>query len=223
MNGFRSYMNLLEEYLFHYQELPIPSLGALQIQRKSAALKVFEQFITPGNYVIQFSDKEASAAHLVKWLVAKSGETIELQHSRLSEWVIAFKEKIIQQGNLNWDGIGSFHVEDSSRIIFRGEEQCLTGNDAVAATQIIRKEASPDVLVGDKVFTGNEMKAMLEKRKKRMPPGSLKWLVGLFVIFMLALTVLFIRKPSLLQLHQWQPSFEKKNPPVTHSIISTNE
>ncbi|MBU6158012.1 MAG: hypothetical protein KGP35_03160 [Bacteroidetes bacterium] len=223
MNGFVSYMNLLEEYLFHYQELPLPSLGSLKVHRKSASLKVFEQIILSGNYVIEFSEKDVPATHLLKWLVLKTGETIEFHNSRLSDWVSSLKEKLRQQGSWDWESVGTFQSEDTASIIFKSELQQLKGYEAIPAIQIIRQEASPDVLVGDKIFTGNEMKAILEDRKKIIPAGSLKWLVGLLIIFMLALIVLFIRNPSLLHLHQWQPSFEKKNPPATHSIISSNE
>ena len=223
MNGFKSYMNLLEEYLFQYQQLPLPSLGSLQMHRKTADLKVFEQLIVSGNYVIEFSEKELSPRHLLKWLVAQTGEAIELQNARLSEWITSLKDVLSQQGIWSWDGVGSFQAEDAAKVIFKGDIQQLTGYDVVPAVQIIRQEASPDVLVGDRVFTGNEMKALLEERKKIIPAGSLKWLLGLILILLLALIVLFIRKPSLLNQHQWQPAFEKKNPPATHTIISTNE
>jgi hypothetical protein len=223
MNGFKSYINLLEEYLFHYQQLPLPSLGSLKVHSKTAELKVFEQFIVSGNYVIEFSEKELSASHLLKWLVVKTGETMEHQSGRLSEWVTSLKETLQQQGNWSWDGVGSFQAEDAAKVIFKGDVQQLTGFEVVPAVQIIRQEASPDVLVGDRVFTGNEMKALLEKRKKIIPAGSLKWMLGLLLILMLTLLLLFIRNPSLLSHHQWQPAFEKKNPPATHTIISTNE
>ncbi len=184
-------IEVLKSYLVQHNNISIPGLGTIYVERLPARTDFVNRTILPPAYQYRF-DKyfDAPDKQFFNYLAAEKKiadfEAIKLYN----EWALAFRNRIRAEEMVSWEGIGTLQQDASGEILFEPESQETGYFSPVKAERIIRTDASHAMLVGDKETTSVEMTEYLSEPASG---STSKWLIAAIVIALVAMLLLFFR------------------------------
>ncbi len=171
----------LNQYLFQFKALTLPSFGTIKLVAQPARLDVVEHLIYAPAYQPHFSTDDDVSDHQVEYFSA----ALQKDEADVEAYFINAGEILMQQaekGPFNWSGIGTFEY-NNHKLHFNPEEAHALA--PVPARRVIREGAQHTVLVGDQLIVSDPNAEAVEDGSRRD-----YWVIAAWVLVVLA--VLFI-------------------------------
>lgn len=170
----------LRKYLILNQELPIPGIGTLRLERQPASIDFANRQILPPAYQIGFSDGPVQPSRrLYAWLAQGLGVSERDAVVRYNDFVFELKERLNRGEKLEWSGIGQLNKGLGGVWHFQPEVDRIVEGEPVHADKVIRDKASHVVRVGEDERTSDEMREYLQSS----PQGrNITWAVALILL-----------------------------------------
>jgi hypothetical protein len=180
-------LDLLYEYLIHYNEIVVPGLGTIRLQRSPAYSDITEHSISAPSYAYHWEpgDHRFPPAFL-SWLSNKMNVPEEEAAICLNNYVEELKKEINAGKEITWQGVGIIRRGLDSAIEFEPDAKELIGQKKVFAEKVIHEHDSHVLLVGDKEKTNFEMAEILHLPE----PQQTNWLR--IALIAAAIAVIFI-------------------------------
>jgi hypothetical protein len=147
--------HLLSDYLFRNKVCPLPTIGTLFIDHKSAILETAEKQINPPVPVIILKSVEIPAEELLNYIADENNITIEQASGLLSKYCNKLQD-LDQYSELDLPHAGTFYV-DNNHLSFRQAGLPKEFFPPVYAERVIHPDASHAILVGDRETTNTVM------------------------------------------------------------------
>lgn len=173
----------LNQYLFQFRALCLPSFGTIRLVPQPARLDVVEHLIYAPTYEPHFSaDDDDLSEHQLEYFTA----TLRKDEADVEAFFIKAGETLrsrVEQGTFNWSGIGTFELDDE-QILFNPKSEAL---EAVPAQRVIREKTQHAVLVGDQlVMTDPAAERVVEERRRRDVWVILAWILTVLAVLFIA-------------------------------------
>jgi hypothetical protein len=172
----------LNQYLFQFKALSLPSFGTIRLVAQPARLDVVEHLIYAPAYEPQFSNDDQLTDHQMEYFGAalqKDAADVEAFFIKAGE---TLKNKV-EKGTFNWGGIGHFEY-NNDRIYLNANVDTLP---AVPAYRVIREKTHHAVLVGDQVvMTDPAAERVVEEARKRDIWITIAWIAGILALLFIA-------------------------------------
>ena len=176
---------LLTKYLLQYKRVCIPHIGTFELVQQPPRLDVADKHFSPPFFTTTYISQQQVPDHQLHFLCA-DGLPRESARAELFSFGEALKNRI-RTDAFRWNGFGSLHLE-ANEVVFEPQSIRLESLQQIQAEKVMRKDATHNMLVGDKETTNTEMITSLAVRKKR---GSLVILIG-WILALLALIAVIV-------------------------------
>lgn len=172
----------LNQYLFQFKALSLPSFGTIKLIAQPARLDVVEHLIYAPAYEPQYSADDQLTDHQIEYFEAalqKDTADVEAFFIKAGE---TLKSKV-ENGTFNWSGIGTFEC-NNNRIYLSPKTDTLA---AVPAYRVIREKTHHAVLVGDQVvITDPAAERVVAEERKRDIWIIIAWIAGILALLFIA-------------------------------------
>lgn len=172
----------LNQYLFQFRALSLPSFGTIRLIAQPARLDVVEHLIYAPAYEPQFSADENLSEHQMEYF----GATLQKDAADVEAFFIEAGEKLkrqLEKGTLDWSGIGTFEYNNDT-IYLNTKPDTL---QAVPAYRVIREKTHHAVLVGDQmVMTDPNAERVVAEEKKRDIWIIIAWIAAVLALLFIA-------------------------------------
>jgi hypothetical protein len=173
----------LTNYLLHYRQVSIPSVGTIRLVRQPAQLDVAAKIITPPTYRTEISSNEVVPEHQLAYLSAALQEDKDRVLDRLADMGRRLQQKVNESG-FDWKGIGWIGQPADAAAVTPAMLQ------PIPAERVLRQDAEHSVLVGDQEMTSTQMSG--KKEEIVATAGSERSVQIIVGWVLLALAILFI-------------------------------
>ncbi len=180
-------LNLLTNYLLHYRQVSLPSVGTLRLVQLPAQLNVADKLLLPPSFTTELTEGETIPDHQLQFLSAASGESRDTVLQALEKLGSQINEQMNGEG-FRWNGLG---------LVRRHQPLAPVVPDAwppVAAERVLRPDAEHRVLVGDQhrmvpqaVATAETEEPPLAENKR-----SVIMILGWVLLLLAILYILFV-------------------------------
>ena len=173
----------LNQYLFQFRALCLPSFGTIRLVAQPARLDVVEHLIYAPTYEPHFSaDDDDLSEHQLEYFTA----TLRKDEADVEAFFIKAGETLrskVEQGAFNWGGIGTFEC-DNDQIFLHPKTDNL---EAVPAQRVIREKTQHAVLVGDQVvMTDPAAERVVEEKRRRDMWVIVAWILTVLAVLAIA-------------------------------------
>jgi hypothetical protein len=173
----------LNQYLFQFRVLCLPSFGTIRLVAQPARLDVVEHLIYAPTYEPNFSaDDDDLSEHQLEYFTA----SLRKDEADVEAFFIKAGETLrskVEQGAFNWGGIGTFNC-NNDQIFLTPKIEAL---DAVPAQRVIREKTQHAVLVGDQVvMTDPAAERVVEEKRRRDVWVLIAWILTALAILFIA-------------------------------------
>lgn len=172
----------LNQYLFQFRVLTLPSFGTIKLEAQPARLDVVEHLIYAPALQPHFTNHDDVSDHQVEYFSA----ALQKEEADVEGFFISAGEALLRraekEGTFHWTGIGTFEYSNN-KLYFNPEQ--ATALAPVQAKRVMRENVQHSVLVGDQVVMSDPNAEVLEERRQRD-----YWVIAAWIIAVLA--VLFI-------------------------------
>lgn len=186
----------LPQVLYRYFSLNgnvhIPGLGHLNLCRIPAINDFIGKKILPFSYVIRFDRweeniPEEQTAYIQKYTGLDKTQ-LEDQLRLLGE---EMKSRLQQEGKIDWQGVGSFMLNENGEIVFHQKMNNTATHSDVRYKHVIREKVDHPVVVGEQETTLAEMEDYFEEKpKQRFFSG---WRLGAAILLIVIVSALSFR------------------------------
>ncbi len=152
------------EYLLTNKCCPLPGIGELQFQTKSATYSQMEQTMIPPMPEVVLVRRNVEEESLLDFISNYGGLTLAETRVELKKWCDNLLN--MESGERFVKGVGSFYIDAAGRLQFRSQTLHSSLLPEVSAERVIRKEASHQILVGDKESTSVQMTEYFQEAGK---------------------------------------------------------
>lgn len=181
-------IDVLNNYLIQHKSISIPGLGTIYVERLPAMNDFTNRQLHPPSFRFRF-DKyfDAPDKDFFTFLAANKGIPEYEAIKQYNEFAYDVRNRIRQEDRFYWPEVGVLSKEMSGEIHFEsfGPE---TYEQPVAATRVIRQDASHAILVGDQETTTHDMSELLGEETVVEKES---WWIYALILFALALCILF--------------------------------
>ena len=209
---------LLYQYLFQFHQLPMPGFGLMTLKKMPAQLNIIEKNIQPGFFVPEFhQDNAGSDQHLISWLADKQQLSVADMVGQLNEYISTLMKKVREEGSVAWGSLGFFQITDQNIFHFEGNYVRPLGMVALNAEKVIKSNAGHEVLVGDKIYSDESIRKILQHETSK--GNKSRWMKAAILFLCLLIGIISIiatMNASFLKKHQWQMRIRTTNPPETY-------
>ncbi len=214
----------LPQVLYRYFSLNgnvhIPGLGHLNLCRIPAINDFIGKKILPFSYVIRFDRWEDSIpAEQIAYIQKYTGLEKSQLEDQLRNLGEEMKLRLHQEGKIDWQGVGSFMLNENGEIVFHQKMNNTATHSDVRYKHIIREKVDHPVVVGEQETTLAEMEDYFEEKpKQRFFSG---WRLGAAILLILIVSALSFRF-FIGNFNLFEPMYSPINPidPVsTHLIL----
>ncbi len=176
----------LYRYLITHNQLILPGIGVLSLNRKPAESDIVHRQILPSSYSVSLEEtNEQPTTNFYKWLSSAFSISDKDAIIRFNDFVFGLKKQLNEGAIINWDKIGILKNGLSGTINFKAEEY-TTDETPVNAEKVIRENAEHKILVGEEEKSSLEMEQILNPS---IPKKSYWWIAPLILI---VLSLVFI-------------------------------
>ena len=171
---------LIQQYLIATHSCPLPGLGTLTLEKKSAEFSISDHTFFPPKWNLTWINEENDKIAFVNYLASALHTDIHEAGSRLDEWVRQATNNY-SEFSLTIPGLGKWKKEAGVEISFIPEKM----SDAlypVKVKKIIRSGAIHQVRVGDTEHTNVHMSELLQQQKKTTKLELTGWIILLIAV-----------------------------------------
>lgn len=209
--------NHLPQVLYRYFSLNgmvhIPGLGQLNLCRIPAINDFIGKKILPFSYVIRYDRwEEKMPADQLTYIEKHAGLETDDLHSALKVLEEEMKTRLYAEGKIEWQGLGSFILNDQGDILFHQKNHATVTHTDVRYKHVLREKIDHPVIVGEQEKTLAEMEEYFEdKTTRKLFRG---WKLGALILSLLIISILSARffignysifEPTLSPLHPVKP------------------
>jgi len=153
----------LYEYLLLHNELSLPGIGTLSIQRSPARLDFPSKRVHPPVYQVALQDNSINpGAAFFAWL----GKSLRVSDRdaviRFNDFLFDIKRQIQNGDIIDWNGVGTVSKSPTGDIRFQPFIH-EAAEDSLPAEKILREKAEHKVRVGEEEKTAAEMEELLTR------------------------------------------------------------
>jgi hypothetical protein len=153
--------SLIENFLLRHNHCPLPKIGSLELNAKSAQLQTGENIITAPYPSISLSKKEKPADLFIHYIAKKKG----IDESLANQELIAYCQQIINLDHLKeikLNHTGKFYIDHDGSLDFKQDDIPEEFLPAIKVQKVIHPNAVHSVRVGDQEHTNDFMKNQLK-------------------------------------------------------------
>jgi len=180
---------VLNAYLFQHRSISIPGLGTIYLETFPANVDVADRTILPPVYQFRFDkyfdapDKEFFS------FVATQRNMLDFEAIKwYNEFSFELRNRIRNENEVNWEGIGTLKKDDSGNIVFESVRATPPFMAPTPAMRVNRQDAQHTLLVGDRERTSGEMNEWLHD--ENMGRRRRSWWIIALVLGIIALAIL---------------------------------
>jgi nucleoid DNA-binding protein len=210
--------NQLPQVLYRYFSLNgmvhIPGLGQLNLCRIPAINDFIGKKILPFSYVIRYDRwEDKMPADQLKYIQKHAGLETDQLLSSLKMLEDEMKSKLHAEGKIEWQGLGSFIVNENGDILFHQKNHVTVTHTDVRYKHVLREKVDHPVIVGEQEKTLAEMEEYFDEKTNRT--FFKDWKLGALILILLIISILSARflignysvfEPTLSPLHPVKPS-----------------
>jgi len=144
----------LISYLLQHKSLSIPGLGSMYIERIPAQTDFVNKRILPPGHHFRF-DKyfDAPDKDFFTYLAQQNDMADYEAIKWYNEWAYALRNKIRDENEVDWPGIGKLKKDVSGDIVFEASGPVETLLQPAPANRVIRSHTQHTMLIGDREVT----------------------------------------------------------------------
>jgi nucleoid DNA-binding protein len=185
-------IEVITKYLLQYRKVAIPYIGSFEIRYEPARLDVADKQMIAPTYVTEYSSNDSVRDHQYNYFTS----SLNAERNKVSDDLALFGEQLnerLSSQPVVLNGLGILK-KAGQRIVFEPQESAFDGLQPVAASKVIRENASHTVLVGERERNSIEMAESLQASPEQK---SYLNLIG-WILFILAAAaiVYFLYKDS---------------------------
>lgn len=185
---------LITEYLLQSDVCSLPPLGIFTKTFNSAKIDSINKLIYPPYQNFQFQNIEQPLSKtLVEFVSYRSHTEFSSATADVESFLKEEAQRIKDGKQLCFDNVGCLHIDDSGTIVFVPEEAELL-LPVLPAEKIIHKDASHNVLVGDRETTTQVMKNYYTEKPAKPYARWKLWAAILFTIGLIIIIVSLYNK-----------------------------
>lgn len=152
------------EYLLVNKCCPLPGIGELQFNAKSATFSQSEQTMIPPVADVALVRRNVDEAPLIEFISIHSNLSPDICRGLLRNWCNNVLN--MESGEKHLSGLGSFYVDTAGRLQFRAQPLHSALLPEVSANRVIRREVNHQILVGDRESTSVQMTEYFQETTK---------------------------------------------------------
>jgi len=214
---------LFYQYLFQFHRLPLSGIGEIILKINPATLRMLDKEISPPTYHFEFSSLSGDDRHLISWLSNRLSVSLDKAEYFAKDYINNIKRIVIDNGRYEWKHIGEWMSDSSGLLTFTGFDISLHGQDVIPAEKLIRNQPSHKVLIGDQIYSGDQVHQLLEKNKKRSFKIQYYIVLASFIILTLSVALFcLINIPGFRFFHQAHSKLKVKPNMETYQIINSD-
>lgn len=161
--------NQLPQLLYRYFSLNgvvhIPGLGQLNLCRIPAINDFIGKKILPFSFVIRYDRwEEKIPDDQLNYIRKHAGLETDILFSALKEMESDLKERINAEGKIEWQGLGSFVLNEQGDILFHQKSYAAITHTDVRYKHVLREKIDHPVIVGEQEKTLVEMEEYFEEK-----------------------------------------------------------
>ena len=165
----------IQQYLLAAYNCPLPGLGTLTLEKKSAEFSISDHTFSPPKWHLKWSNEVYDKSGFVHYLATALQTDVHEASSRLDEWVRQVTNHN-SDFSLTVPGIGKWKKETGADIVFTAEK--ITDSFyQIKAKKIIRSGSTHQVRVGDAEHSSAHMTELLQQQKKSTRLAPALWIV----------------------------------------------
>ena len=204
----------LKQYLFLNNQLDLPGIGTLMIERKPAEADFASKLISPPSYSIALHHGgSGTSAKLFSWLAGALGVTERDAVIKYNDFAFGLKNQVMSGEKLEWQGIGILSKGLAGEIRFEAALRNVVTESPISAVKILRENAEHTIRVGEEEKTSSQMIRLLTLGVGKK---SYWWVAALILLI---LSVIFI--VYYFSVHGLIPAAAGNQQPVTPVTTSS--
>ena len=170
----------------------IPGLGQLNLCRIPAINDFIGKKILPFSYVIRYDRwEEKMPDDQLHYIQKHAGLETDSLLSALKMLEEEMKTRLHAEGKIEWQGIGSFILNEQGDILFHQKNHATVTHTDVRYNHVLREKIDHPVIVGEQEKTLAEMEEYFEDKTDR---NFFKgWKLGALILFLLIISILTAR------------------------------
>lgn len=180
---------ILYQYLIFNEQLSLPGVGTISLQRTPARLDIANKvYLAPGYNFVMDSSNDKPSKKLFDWL----SDSLQISEweaiRRVNEFSFDLKNKIASTGEVNWDHVGVLHRNETGNIVLDSLTIVSEAEGPVVAEKVIRENVQHTMLVGERERTSSEMEMLLLESggKKKKDWG---WMISIILVIILVMFI----------------------------------
>jgi hypothetical protein len=159
---------LLYQFLIQYKRLSLPGVGSLIILRQPAQSDFFNKAFSAPAFSFAFDQKhDAPSKKLFSWLSA------------------LLKNKLHEQKNIQWSGVGAFKTDEEGNIRFEPAAKKFVFEKDLIAEKVLRANPEHRMMVGEVEKTSSQMTELLSQPEEVKKSN---WWVWPLILAIIAIT-----------------------------------
>jgi len=174
----------LNQYLFQFRILTLPSFGTIKLEAQPARLDVVEHLIYAPALQPHFSTHDDDLSdHQVEYFSA----ALQKDEADVEGFFISAGEALMrraeEEGTFHWSGVGTFEYSHN-KLHFNPEP--ATALAPVQAKRVMREGAQHTVLVGDQIVVSDPNAEVWEESRQRDYWVIAAWIITVLAVLLIA-------------------------------------
>jgi hypothetical protein len=177
---------LLYQFLIQYKRLSLPGVGSLIILRQPAQSDFFNKAFSAPAFSFAFDQKhDAPSKKLFSWLSALLGCSEDEAIKKINDFCIDLKNKLHEQKNIQWSGVGAFKTDEEGNIRFEPAAKKFVFEKDLIAEKVLRANPEHRMMVGEVEKTSSQMTELLSQPEEVKKSN---WWVWPLILAIIAIT-----------------------------------
>ncbi|MEJ7626962.1 MAG: hypothetical protein WKF35_08875 [Ferruginibacter sp.] len=179
---------IIASYLFQKKNCPLPGVGMLHINNRTALYLQSEKQLNPPLPYISFNSAEFSSTEFIDY----TAKNLSVSKNEAQSVINTFCLKLNNLDSFSEVEIplaGKFYVDAEGSLVFKQFHFPESFLSAVHAERIVHPEATHSILVGD---TESNSAIMTEYYSEPEPVKTSRWWIPLLILTLLALLIIAV-------------------------------
>lgn len=169
----------LYRYLIAHNNLVLPGIGTLSLNKEPAEGDFVHRQILPALYSFSLQNKtEGPSTHFFNWLSNVLSVSISEANIRFNEFIATLKKQMNEGAIITWNKVGTLKMGLGGIINFNPAD-ASSYEVPVTAEKVLRENAEHKIRVGEEVKTSVEMEGILNPLVSKK---SYWWITPLILI-----------------------------------------
>ena len=178
----------LFRFLIKNKQISLPGIGTIVLRTHPAESEFVNRSFRPPSYTFSFEKvNNASSEKLISWIAKAENVDVREAELQLNDFLSHLKHRLESGKKAIWNGVGTFHKDDTGEINFEATKNELPFLEEVVAEKVLRENAEHTMLVGEIEKTSTQMTEILSGDFPTRPRQSRWWVWPLATIVIILL------------------------------------